>query len=78
MSLFKKLKEMNKPRFYVVGYYSQDKKTGERTTHKTPVLDSTQKEAFFCGAAMLEMEPFISLEGTKGQIEQLLELTLKG
>lgn len=74
MSIYRKLRDLNKPRFYVVGYYTQDKKAGERLNHQTPMLSEQEKKAFMFGANALDYGPYIALEGTKEQVKQLLEL----
>lgn len=74
MTIFHKIKEMNKPRFYVIGYYTKDKKAGERKNHQTPMLNEQEKRAFMFGANALDYGPYIALEGTKEQVEQLMAL----
>lgn len=74
MTIYQKLKDLNKQRFYVVGYYTNDKKAGERINHQTPVLSEQEKRAFMIGANSMDLGPYVAIEGTKEQVKQLLEL----
>lgn len=71
------LADFNKPRFYVIGYYTQTKGNGkdkERELKQTPILSALEKDAFLYGAAMLELDAYVKVEGTKEQVESLLAL----
>lgn len=74
------LADFNKPRFYVIGYYTQNTKAKgnskdkERELKQTPILSAVEKDAFLYGAAMLELDAYVKVEGPKEQVDALLAL----